>query len=431
MLPDSAPSIVFGTGMMFHNLVAGGLPGVALALFISTFYTNSTEKKFRIFLLHLYAIHFVISSVSGLMLETGLDIHWPGLENSLVQLVNHPFGRSALLAFIQISVLLIVLLGKSETRIWKVATLYICLNSFFLSGWSVIVNSWMHAPSLGIYGNHNQDITDLGFKQVCDFMMQPFVLSRLLHHYLASILIGLFWVLFSLSLNHSSNSNSACLLQTRFRKSILGLSAILLLIQPILGHLSFNQLAILQPIKVSAIEGLYSKTTGDIPIYFFGKTNPERMVTEGIALPKSISNALQQSMDVPIESLSSQPKDKWPPVRRVFYSFRIMIVSWGALLVATCVLVFIDFSENQRTFVTSLALAIAISASSAGWMVSESGRLPWIIYDVTTVSQAVSIDVKPYDYYRAIFSNVILHLALLISSIRIQLKIVRLHFATP
>jgi cytochrome d ubiquinol oxidase subunit I len=430
MGPETAAGLVFGSGMLFHQLVAGGLPGVALALFLNTLNAKVLRDRTELFLLHLFTVHFTVACLSGIVLETGLELHWPGLQDSVIRLVGHPVGRSAAMAFLLISFLLWQLMGQRSQSFRMGATFMLFISTFMLSGWSVVVNNWMHNPEVVLL----QEVGDIGFGlelgALWEMTINVYGLTRLAHNYLASVMIGVLWVLLAVSVGKMLGAEDSSDDWSRIRRWLLGVVVVVIGLQPLTGHLQFSNVVEVQPAKAAAIEGYYGQYGEAFRIYPLGSTDPDRRVTSGFALPEWLSDRLLNSVDVEIKPLAHEPHETWPPVRRVFYAFRTMVLCWCLLTASIAVLLILNLKARTAMIVTATALLAALTAALAGWVTSESGRLPWAINEVITVAQAVSPELHCSDVLRALFSNVVFHLLLIVCWVSVQLNLVRDHFST-
>lgn len=422
--------LIFGSGMLFHQLVAGGLPGVALSLFLCTLNAKVLRDRTELFLLHFFTVHFTVACLSGIVLETGLELHWPGLQDSVTRLVGHPVGRSAAMAFLLISFLLWQLMGKRSQSFRMGATFMLFISTFMLSGWSVVVNNWMHNPEVVLL----HEVGDIGFglelRALWEMTANVYGLTRLAHNYLASVMIGVLWVLLAVSVGKMSGTEDSSDDWSGIRSWLLGVVVVVIGLQPLTGHLQFSNVVEVQPAKAAAIEGYYGQDGEAFRIYPLGSTDPDSRETSGFALPEWLSDRFLNSVGAEIRPMAHEPLETWPPVRRVFYAFRTIVLFCCLLSVSIAALIVLDLKARTAMILTATALFAALTAALAGWVASESGRLPWAIHEVMTVAQAVSPELQCSDVLRALFTNVIFHLLLIVCWVRVQLSLVRDHFST-
>jgi cytochrome d ubiquinol oxidase subunit I len=150
-----------------------------------------------------------------------------------------------------------------------------------------------------------------------------------------------------------------------------------------------------QPPKVAAMEGLWETKRG-APLILFGWPDPAGETTRfSLEIPKLSSLILTHDLDGEVQGLKAWPPEERPPVAWVFWSFRVM-VGLGMLMIATGLIALV-LHFRRRLFDTRwfqlwcLALTPAGFISVlAGWMVTEIGRQPFIIYGIQRTAEAAS-----------------------------------------
>lgn len=175
----------------------------------------------------------------------------------------------------------------------------------------------------------------------------------------------------------------------------IGMFALVAPLQVAAGHLSGELVLEHQPLKTAAIEGWW-ETRADQPLDLVGI--PDRDAAEnryGVAIP-GIGNWVQGGPRGEVLSgLDGYPREDWPVVWLVFWSFRIMVGLglamvglgiWGLWLWAR------GRIETTRLFLRAAVLMgpSGFGAVIAGWVVAEAGRQPYVIYGVLRTADAVS-----------------------------------------
>jgi cytochrome d ubiquinol oxidase subunit I len=150
-----------------------------------------------------------------------------------------------------------------------------------------------------------------------------------------------------------------------------------------------------QPAKVAAMEGHFETVSG-APLILFGWPNQEAGVTEyAFAIPKLGSLILTHSWDGTIQGLDTWPKENWPPVAIVFWSFRVM-VGIGSLMLLTGLWSLIERWRGKLYEARMLhRMAILMGPSGfvavlAGWITTEVGRQPYTVYGLLRTEHSVS-----------------------------------------
>ena len=169
-----------------------------------------------------------------------------------------------------------------------------------------------------------------------------------------------------------------------------------------------------QPVKVSAMEGIWDTEHG-AALRLFGWPDQETETTEyAVEIPKLSSLILTHSLNGEVKGLKAWPKDERPPVAWVFWSFRIM-VGMGLLMACTGLFAVVLYFR-KRLFDTRWfqlwCMALTPSgfiAVLAGWFVTEIGRQPYVAYGVIRTSDAVS-PVQGYQVALSLLAFIVVYL---------------------
>jgi cytochrome d ubiquinol oxidase subunit I len=151
-----------------------------------------------------------------------------------------------------------------------------------------------------------------------------------------------------------------------------------------------------QPQKVMAMEGHYDSYPAGAPLYLFGIPNDEEQKLEyAFGIPKLSSLILKHDPDAPLAGLDTIPDDEQPPVAIVFWSFRIMVGLGFAMLGVGLWSLVARMRKRlyDWTWLHRAALVMAPSgfvAVIAGWITTEVGRQPYVIYNLMRTADAVS-----------------------------------------
>ncbi len=165
-------------------------------------------------------------------------------------------------------------------------------------------------------------------------------------------------------------------------------------VQVLVGDWIARDVAIDQPVKLAAIEGLY-KTTRGAPEHVLGWYT-DRQVKYGIEIPHLLSLLAFHSWDARIRGLQAVPAAQRPPVNVVRLSFQTM-VGIGTLLALLGVVYLVVRVRRRRLpksawFYRAVVIAgpAATVALIAGWVTTEVGRQPWVVYRVMPTADAVT-----------------------------------------
>jgi cytochrome d ubiquinol oxidase subunit I len=174
----------------------------------------------------------------------------------------------------------------------------------------------------------------------------------------------------------------------------LTIAALAAPVQVAVGDWAARDVATTQPVKLAAIEGLYQTTRG-APEHLLGWYTGHE-VKYGIEIPHLLSLLAFHSWNAKVQGLSTVPADQRPPVNVVRIAFQTM-VGIGTLLALLGIVHLAVWIRRRRLpetpwFYRALVLAgpLALVALIAGWVVTEVGRQPWVVYRVMPTAAAVT-----------------------------------------
>jgi cytochrome bd ubiquinol oxidase subunit I len=254
--------------------------------------------------------------------------------------------------------------------------------------WILAANSWMHTPA----GHEMRD----GVAYPIDWfaiIFNPSFIYRFAHMLNAAFLTAAFVVL-AVGARHLLANRHVEEARTMMRMAI-GLAAILAPLQLFLGDQHGLNTLKHQPIKIAAMEAHWDGSKpGNFHLFAWPDEKAERNLFE-ISIPRGSSIVLTHDPDGLFPGLTSVPPQDRPPVVPVFFAFRIMLAI-GAFMIAAALygawLMWRGRLFTTRWFMHVVAQSwwIGFVAVIAGWIVTESGRQPWIVSGILRTADAVS-----------------------------------------
>jgi cytochrome d ubiquinol oxidase subunit I len=170
-------------------------------------------------------------------------------------------------------------------------------------------------------------------------------------------------------------------------------------LQPIVGDVLARRAHETQPAKLAALEGQFTTQRG-APLRIGGIPDSEAGETLwALEIPKGLSILATHNPDGEVLGLDAFPRDEWPESRIVHPAFQLMIGAGFLLLVAAAWFwwawfrqrVSGDWAERRRLLrALVLSAPLGFLALEAGWVVTEAGRQPWIIYGIMRTRDAVT-----------------------------------------
>jgi cytochrome d ubiquinol oxidase subunit I len=172
------------------------------------------------------------------------------------------------------------------------------------------------------------------------------------------------------------------------------LAALVTPAQIVVGDAAAQFLATNQPIKLAAIEGLYQSERG-APLSIGGIPIDGQM-RFALQIPDGLSLLAFRDPNALVQGLDTVPADQQPPVLPVHIAFQVMVAIGFALLGLSAWLLWAWWRRRglpgSRIFLLGAVAAgpAAAVAMEAGWVVTELGRQPWIVYRIMRVDEAVT-----------------------------------------
>jgi len=337
------------------------------------------------------AILFAVGAVSGTVLSFELGLLWPRFMAFAGAIIGMPFSLEGFAFFTEAIFLGIYLYGwdriSSRAHLW--AGVAVAVSGTASGIFVVIANAWMNAPT-GFELVNGQAVN----VQPLAAMANAAALSQALHMTLAAYAATGFAVAgihAFLLLKDPANAFHRRALEIAL---IVGAPAAVL--QPISGDLSARHIAVHQPVKLAAAEALFRTQTG-APLTLGGWPDTAARETRfAVHVPYVLSLLAFHDPHAVVKGLDQVPVSEWPNVRAVHLSFDVMVAAGTYLALVALWTGWLawrraDLAHNRRLMrALALATPLGFLAVEAGWMVTELGRQPWVIYGVLKTADAVT-----------------------------------------
>lgn len=338
------------------------------------------------------AILFAVGAVSGTVLSFELGLLWPAFMQQAGPLIGMPFSLEGFAFFLEAIALGIYLYGwdRVPARVHLLSGIVVALSGLASGVFVMAVNAWMNTPRGFVVGPD-------GTLQVVDLMQAfftPAFPSEACHMALAAYASVGFAVL---------GIHAARLLRepgSRFHAAaariVLPLVVLVMPLQLLSGDFAAKHVARHQPAKLAAAEGLFRSQHG-APLALGGIPDSSRgELRYALHLPKLLSVLAHGDPQAEVIGLDRVSRSDWPNVMLVHAAFQVMVACgsvmlglalWGGVL-------WLRRRElwRQRAFLRAAkwCAPLGMIALEAGWIVTETGRQPWIIQGVMRVHQALT-----------------------------------------
>jgi cytochrome bd ubiquinol oxidase subunit I len=337
------------------------------------------------------ALFFAVGAVSGTVLSFELGLLFPGFMRHAGAIIGMPFSWEGTAFFVEAIALGVFLYGWDKLNKWVHWASGVLVGiSGVLSGIFVVsANAWMNSPAGFTWENGQARNID-----PVAAMFNDAWLSQALHMTLAAFVATAFAVA-GVHAFLLLKSPGNVFHRTAVRMA-LSFGAVAALLQPLSGDFSAKDVAERQPAKLAALESHF-KTSQPADLIIGGVPDAEKEeVNYAIHVPGALSFLAHGDFNAKVVGLDQFPKDERPPVLIVHLAFQFMVGS--GFLLATAGLLFLLFSWRWKRYLSQKSWLVFVAcltplgflAVEAGWIVTEVGRQPWIIYNIMKTKDAVS-----------------------------------------
>jgi cytochrome d ubiquinol oxidase subunit I len=340
------------------------------------------------------AILFAVGAVSGTVLSFELGLLWPHFMGYAGAIIGMPFSLEGFAFFTEAIFLGIYLYGwkRVPPRAHLFAGVMVAISGALSGIFVVIANAWMNAPTgFRLVEGKPVDIDPIAA------MMNPAALPQTIHMTLAAYAATGFVVAgihaFMLRRDPENRFHQAAL---AIALTVGGVSAIL---QPLSGDFLAKRVAVTQPVKLAAFEGQF-QTQQSAPLRIGGVPDENARVTRyAIEVPYALSILAYGDPNATVKGLNDFPADQHPPIAIVHIAFQIMVACGVAMMLVALWAAwrYLRGRRDYRWLNSKWLLRTLIAAAplgfiaiETGWVVTEVGRQPWIIYGVMRTHEAVT-----------------------------------------
>jgi cytochrome bd ubiquinol oxidase subunit I len=333
---------------------------------------------------------FAVGVITGTILSFEMGLLWPNFTATFGGVFGLGFAIEGFSFFLEAIFIGIYIYGwdRLSPRAHMLSALPIVLTGFTGSLMVIAVNAWMNHP--GGFRIVRGEAVDID--TVDALFGNSYLWHELVHMYLAGYIVTGFVV---------AGAYAVARLRGRWgryeRTALvvpLTIAALASPVQLLVGDWAARDVADSQPTKLAALEGL-GRTEKGAPIHVLGWYR-DGEVKFGIGIPKMLSVLAFHDPNARVEGLDAVAPAERPPVNIVRICFQAM-VGIGTLLAALGALVLYMRVRRRRLpewrwFYYGLAAAgpLSVVALICGWIVTEVGRQPWVVYRVMRTSQAVT-----------------------------------------
>ncbi len=376
---------------------------ILVAIMESKYVSSGDEiyKKMAKFWGRLFLINFAMGVVTGIVQEFQFGMNWAEYSRFMGDIFGVPLAIEALLAFYLESTMLGVWTfgwNKLSKKTHALTIWLVAIGSNLSALWILIANSFMQEP-VG-YKLEGGRVFLTSFKAI---FTNPNVWVQFPHVLTAGITTAGFFVL-SFSAYHLLKGTKEVEFFRRSFKwgAVYGLIGVILVI--IIGHIQGQHLTRIQPTKMAAAEALWeTEDPASFSLFAIIDTKNQRNPVD-IKIPGFLSFLVYNKFSGEVKGIKDLqmeyeakygPGNYIPPIKTCYWSFRLMVgLGFLMLIIALIALPYAkrDPSEIPRGFLKLAVWSVFFPylANTFGWMLTEFGRNPWIVYGLLKIKDAVS-----------------------------------------
>lgn len=370
---------------------------------------------------HAAALLFAIGAASGTVLSFEMGLLWPGLTGRFGDVFGIPFAVEGIAFFLEAIFVALYIYGWRRLKPWTHFWLGLPIPFIALAGTVSIIsaNSWMNMPAGFTIGPDGKptDVDPLGviFNDALPYELGHFIVAA----YMAA------------GFTVASIYAVGWLRGRRDRYHRLGflipftVAAVLTPVQFVVGDTAARAVFKDQPAKFAAMEVVTVSGTDQPEILFGRYDSATNTVSGGISIPGLDSYLAGGSRETEVQGLADIPAGNRPSnVTVVHWAFDVMvgIASLLLLLVGWYAIAYWRRREvpSSRLFLIAASAAgfLTFVAVEAGWIVTEVGRQPWIVYNVLRTSDAVT-DTSPGGLWVTFTGVVVLYIVLAVGTVMV------------
>lgn len=427
----------FAVTTIYHFLFVPLTIGLSLLVAIlESIYVKTNDEKYKQmakFWGKLFLINFSMGVVTGIVQEFQFGMNWSGYSRFVGDIFGAPLAIEALVAFFLESTFLGVWIfgwDKLSKKVHLLSMWLAAIGTSLSAFWILLANSFMQNPVGYTLNNGRAEMESFTALLTNGHLWWQFP-----HVLTAGLTTAGFFIVGVSAINLLKKSNDAFFTKSFKFGSVAALIGVVLVI--FVGHGQMVNVKEEQPMKAAAAEALW-ETADPAPFTIIASIDEEgRKNNSAIELPKMLSFLyyLKFEGEVPgINDLQAQmeaeygPGDYIPPVKVLFWSFRIMVGAGCLMLLLGVIAVVLmkkkkalgDYKKLMVIF--SLSLGLPFLANTFGWIMAEMGRYPWLVYGLQKLEEGVSVINTPSTVLISLVGFIVIYTALAIAEIFLMVR---------
>ncbi len=379
---------------LFPQLTMGLAPLIVVLKTLALRRNDETYHQAARFWARIFGINFVLGVVTGIPMEFQFGTNWSHFSRFAGGVIGQTLGMEGMFAFFLESAFLgLFLYGEKRlsprAHWWSAVAVFLgsWLSGFFI----VATDAWMQHP----VGYTKAADGSVQLSSFWALVLNPWAWWQYAHNMSGAVVTGAFVM---------ASVGAFYLLWGKFEEHgriflrvgvTAGLIFSVLQLFPT-GDGQGRLLATNQPVTLAAMEGLFESQPG-APIVLVGQPNVEqKKIDNPLIVPKALSFVTYRAWSAEVKGLNAFPQDEWPTsIELLYFSYHIMVGLGTVFIAVLLTAAFLMwrrklFVSRWMLWILLLALPFPYIANTAGWMVAELGRQPWLVYSLMRTAEGYS-----------------------------------------
>lgn len=383
----------------FHMIFAALGVGMPLLMFIAEGLWLKTRQERYLRLAKTWAkatgILFAIGAVSGTALSFEMGLLWPRFMAFAGGTIGPAFALEGFAFFMEAIFLGLYLYGwdRLSTRAHWFAGGVVALSGALSSALVVAANAWMQYPmGIDLLRSSPETVNAAALLFTNPVWVVMTIHSTISTYAATGFAVAGVYAWGALRGRMDDMRRTAVAIA-------LAVGTVAALIMPVTGHMSAQQVAELEPVKLAAMEAQF-QTERRAPLRVGGLPDVAgQRVPFALSIPGGLSWLAYGDPNAEVAGLDRVPRADWPNIPVVHIAFQVMVAAGGAMVLVAAMFWWLRGRRGrapgatERPWILRILVAAAplgFIALEAGWIVSEVGRQPWIILGVMRTTEAVT-----------------------------------------
>jgi len=385
---------------MFHYLFPILTMGLApLIVVLKTLHLVRGDARYGVaarFWTRIFALNFAVGVVSGIPMEFQFGTNWAQFSAYAGGVIGQTLGIEGVFSFFLESTFLGILLfgeGRVSPVLHWLSAVLVAVGALLSGLFITATNAWMQHPvGYRVAQDGTVQMASLGA-----LIGNPFLWWQYAHVIngaivAAAVVMASVGAYYLLAGRHEAFGRISVGLG-------VGVGVVFALTQLFpTGDMNGRDVTAYQPVKLAAMEGLFQSQPG-APLAIIGMpSTTDHRLLDPVEAPEALSFLAYGNARAEVKGLNDYPEAEWPPVQLTYYAYHIM-VGLGTIFIAVLLLgVYLWrrgalFTTRWFLWILVLLLPFPYIANEAGWVVTEVGRQPWLVYGLLRTTAGISPNV--------------------------------------